>query len=503
MLISEPIVISWALYHSFLFGVLFALFESYPYVFTRVYGFSPGEVGLAFLGIFIGTLLAVVTFGIIDKTLYQKKKALFAPAKPPPEERLYVSMLGSFGVPVALFWFAWTARPDVHFLAPIAAGIPFGWGMVALFLGGITFLLDTYGARYSASAIAANGLLRSPSGAFGSYCRNRVVEPGSASHCTAVRRRRVGISSQPCNRSRGLFTLPSFKSRVVKRAVAPVWMQHPYIERAYRQQQNSFYGCYESLWYLHNESVNIWSHLIAGVLFLAMAIWTALPAHYGGYALKRADLLAFQEYLVGVAGCCLFSAFYHCVSCHSQSIVQRCVKLDYLGIAWNITSTGISATHFGLHGNPRLANYYITMILLCGLAVFGCMVGPDVDGPRAAKFRTAVFIALGAIGFVPIFHAALSPKLTLEGFSLEHVAAQSILYLLGAAFYVNRVPEKYCRGTFDVWHGSSRASTRPKEVPNAALRTSLRTVSASGLDRRVTQVGDSDPRHGITLEDTQ
>lgn len=35
-------------------------------------------------------------------------------------------MLGVLGVPVALFWFGWTARADVHFLAPIAAGIPFG-----------------------------------------------------------------------------------------------------------------------------------------------------------------------------------------------------------------------------------------------------------------------------------------------------------------------------------------------------------------------------------------
>ena len=117
-----------------MFGVLFAFFESYPYVFSSVYGFSPGQVGLAFLGIFIGTLLAVVTFGIIDKTVYQKKKALCAPAKPPPEERLYTSMLGAFGIPVALFWFGWTARANVHFIVPIAAGIPFGWGVVTLFV---------------------------------------------------------------------------------------------------------------------------------------------------------------------------------------------------------------------------------------------------------------------------------------------------------------------------------------------------------------------------------
>jgi MFS family permease len=134
MLIVEPIVASWALYHSFVFGVLFAFFDSYPYVFIKVYGFTFAQVGLAFLGILIGTVLAVLTFIVVDKTIYQKKKLAAVPGKPAPEHRLYTSMLGSFGVPIALFWFAWTARADVHFMVPIAAGIPFGWGTVTLFV---------------------------------------------------------------------------------------------------------------------------------------------------------------------------------------------------------------------------------------------------------------------------------------------------------------------------------------------------------------------------------
>jgi MFS family permease len=181
MLVVEPIVASWALYHAFVFGVLFAFFDSYPYVFIKVYGFTFGQVGLAFLGILIGNVLAVLTFMVVDKTIYQKKKVAALPGKPAPEERLYTSMLGSFGIPISLFWFAWTAREDVHFMVPIVAGVPFGWGTVTLFvssfaqkldysltsiqLGGMTYLLDTYGAMYGASAIAANGLLRYSFGA--------------------------------------------------------------------------------------------------------------------------------------------------------------------------------------------------------------------------------------------------------------------------------------------------------------------------------------------------
>ncbi len=101
----EPIVGSITLYVSFAFGVLFAFFDAYPYVFVGVYNFSPGEVGLAFLGIIIGVCFAVATFVVVDNTLYAKAKLRAPEGKmPPPEERLYISMFGSLGIPISLFW---------------------------------------------------------------------------------------------------------------------------------------------------------------------------------------------------------------------------------------------------------------------------------------------------------------------------------------------------------------------------------------------------------------
>lgn len=134
MLLTEPIVAFWALYTSFVFGILFALFSAYPFVFTGVYGFTIAQSGLPFIGIFIGTVLAVITFWILDQTVYQKAKEKSIGKIAAPEERLYTSMLGSFGIPVALFWFAWTARTEVHWISPVLAGIPFGWGMSCLFV---------------------------------------------------------------------------------------------------------------------------------------------------------------------------------------------------------------------------------------------------------------------------------------------------------------------------------------------------------------------------------
>lgn len=74
-------------------------------------------------------------------------------------------MVGSFFIPIGLFWYAWAAQHDGHWAAVVASGIPFGFGAFSLFLSTITYLVDTYRAGFAASALAANGILRYTFGA--------------------------------------------------------------------------------------------------------------------------------------------------------------------------------------------------------------------------------------------------------------------------------------------------------------------------------------------------
>lgn len=59
-----------------------------------------------------------------------------------------------------LVWFALTAKPTVHFMVPVLAGIPFAFGNVTVFISAALYMIDVYGALNGASAMAANGLLR-------------------------------------------------------------------------------------------------------------------------------------------------------------------------------------------------------------------------------------------------------------------------------------------------------------------------------------------------------
>ena len=168
MLLKEPIVLFLSLYNSFTFSVLFAFFGAYPFTFENVYGFNTWQYGLTFLGIMTGVLTAVATVMVCDRLIYFKKykqglkegKTVVA-----PEHRLYAGMMGAFGIPIGLFWFAWSARRDVHWISPVLAGIPFAWGNLGIFISAALYLLDVYGPLNGASAMAANGLARYTMGA--------------------------------------------------------------------------------------------------------------------------------------------------------------------------------------------------------------------------------------------------------------------------------------------------------------------------------------------------
>ena len=137
---------------------------AFPIIFEGVYHFNTGFSGLTFLGIGLGCCIAVATAISINRLRYHReylkshkdgRGGVVA-----PEHRLYTAMIGSFGLPVGLFWFAWTSRRDIHWISPILATIPFAWGNLCVFTSAALYLVDVYGPLNGASALAANGLIR-------------------------------------------------------------------------------------------------------------------------------------------------------------------------------------------------------------------------------------------------------------------------------------------------------------------------------------------------------
>ncbi|KAF2094071.1 MFS general substrate transporter [Rhizodiscina lignyota] len=164
MLFGELITLLFGLYVALNFGILYSFLAATPFVFETVYGFDRGKVGLTFLSLCAGTIFATGTYALIDTFYYRKKLRKGAAAGVPesvvPEDRLYAAMVGSFGLPIGLFWFGWTARQDIHWISPVLAMFPFAWGNVCVFTSAVTYLIESYGPAFGASALASNGFAR-------------------------------------------------------------------------------------------------------------------------------------------------------------------------------------------------------------------------------------------------------------------------------------------------------------------------------------------------------
>lgn len=102
MLVTEPIVLLMSLYMSFVYGIVYALLEAYPFVFEDIHGMSPGVSGLTFIALIVGQLFACVL--IISQHSAYAKKLVTNHNTTIPEWRLPPAIIGAPAFTAGIFW---------------------------------------------------------------------------------------------------------------------------------------------------------------------------------------------------------------------------------------------------------------------------------------------------------------------------------------------------------------------------------------------------------------
>ncbi|KAL7422377.1 hypothetical protein Q5752_003023 [Cryptotrichosporon argae] len=164
ILFLEPMLLAVTIYMSFVYGVVYLLFEAYPFVFIQNHGFNQGEDGLAFLGFFLGGFIAVIFFLVVIEPRYQRHAKQVAPKPPSPEKRLEMCVISGWALVIAMFWFAWTSYPSIHWISCVLAGGLIGVGVLGMFVSLFNYIIDVY-LWAAASALAATTVFRSLFGA--------------------------------------------------------------------------------------------------------------------------------------------------------------------------------------------------------------------------------------------------------------------------------------------------------------------------------------------------
>lgn len=143
----------------------------------------------------------------------------------------------------------------------------------------------------------------------------------------------------------------------------PAWRRdNAFIHSGYRQIRGSYLYSLKSLFYLHNESINIWSHLIGAFVALLSAAYVYYIVHPRYVSATTSDVLVFSCFFCGAFLCLGMSATFHTLVDHSQAVAKWGNKLDYTGIVALIVGSYVPTLYYGFFCRPTLMTLYLYLV---------------------------------------------------------------------------------------------------------------------------------------------
>ncbi|XP_057538570.1 heptahelical transmembrane protein ADIPOR1-like [Amaranthus tricolor] len=263
-----------------------------------------------------------------------------------------------------------------------------------------------------------------------------------------------------------------------------------FIHKYYRVEW-PFKQAFFSLFQWHNETINVWSHLLGFLLFVGLTIANAAhvsqtadlfgifrTSSTGSYKntshgsinllmgmpkmmdlnslpnqgdIEPAARWPFFVYLCGSMYCLLSSSICHLFGCHSHDTNLLLLQMDYTGITVMIITSFFPAIYYIFLCQPIWQIVYLSGISIFGAFTIATMLSPTLSSGKCRSFRAILFVSMGLFGIIPATHACIlnwdNPRRNL---TLAYESVMAFSYLIGTGFYVTRVPERWWPGWFDL-----------------------------------------------------
>jgi len=168
----------------------------------------------------------------------------------------------------------------------------------------------------------------------------------------------------------------------------PFWLQeNHFILNGYRPHL-SIKECLSSLFYCHNETWCIYTHLLAAVSFGLLALYTF--STWEG-ELSAMDIGVFSIFFIGAVAHFAFSTLYHLFFVVSPNFYLWLAKLDYTGISLMITVSCIPPLFYGFECHPFYRTLYIGIVSTMGIIGLIVSFVPTFAQPRFHVTRAIFF----------------------------------------------------------------------------------------------------------------
>jgi adiponectin receptor len=162
---------------------------------------------------------------------------------------------------------------------------------------------------------------------------------------------------------RNIHQTPRKQPMLIAYEELPAWYQdNKHILQGYRPESLSMSACFMSWTYLHNETFNIYSHLIPAIIFMFAQVFILclLPQTFPDA--KPLDYVAFSCFLLSACITLSISFLYHTLMNHSMGVSYFLLRLDYVGILALTLGDFVSGIRVGFYCHPSLQKIYWSMV---------------------------------------------------------------------------------------------------------------------------------------------
>ena len=188
----------------------------------------------------------------------------------------------------------------------------------------------------------------------------------------------------------------------------PQWAQdNEFIQKYYRKSNTNWqHILISSFFQFHNETYNIYSHLIPAVLAILIANhFIFLPS--SSFTNDSLEKSVWIGYLCCAAIMLTCSWTFHASYCHSYKTFCIASKLDYAGISFMIIGSFLPWLFYTFYCEKFLFRFYFGSILLLGAICIYFSLSEKFAQPEYRTIRASLFVGMGLFAVVPVIHMGL------------------------------------------------------------------------------------------------
>jgi len=243
--------------------------------------------------------------------------------------------------------------------------------------------------------------------------------------------------------------------KVVGFSNLPQFLQdNDFLKKGHRPPLPSFRECFKSIFRIHTETGNIWTHLLGVVAFIGLSLYfVSRPA----VEIDHQEKAVFMAFFSGAIVCLGLSFTYHTVCCHENRFIGKLfAKFDYCGIAFLTVGSFVPWLYYSFYCNYLTKVLYMSLVIVLGILAVVVSLWDKFGTPRYRPYRALVFIVFGLSGIAPATHYAVQNgwERSISEASLGWLIFMGVLYITGALFYAFRIPERFFPGKVDIWFHS-------------------------------------------------